>query len=542
MAVLHGQADDSVPDSTAFFPYRNGHHVSVTPGFTDARGSRPTLSELHTDDPAGYAFTTWFPFRRGARAPPPPPAHGALRRGARAGVRPALPARVVGTPSARGSGRSTGPAWREPAPPTARGPSSTPGPTPRQTGSTSSSRDPVRIRLDLPAAGLDATRSLSLHLSGHARLDLALAGPFAPTLLATLDGSPVVFERTTEGALLSALVPGPSGSLLVVSPAPAGPVAETDLLVPALVRAEGANGATYSTVLTVGKLSERELLLEALLLDGLSAPFALSVPARSSGVATGDLVATGTPGRVASPLRLRVVAGDTRAVAASARVFNTTTFGSVRALVSGPPGGASVLGNGETAHLFGPADSRRERTNVSLFAPFEDSAVEVAVLDGGGLLHRSLRVDLAALHRAQLDDVLAGGEARGFSIRVTVLSGRVQVYGTAISNSSTNDPRRIPALEIADAASAWTVPAVASARDGTGRTSGATSSSSLRPGRRSTRPFSLATAARPRRSASRSVRESSASSPTSSSSSFPRRHPGPERSSSRRPPGSCPWP
>lgn len=33
----------------------------MTPGFTDARGPRPTLSELHADDPAGYAFSTWFP-------------------------------------------------------------------------------------------------------------------------------------------------------------------------------------------------------------------------------------------------------------------------------------------------------------------------------------------------------------------------------------------------------------------------------------------------------------------------------------------------
>ena len=42
VAVLHGQADAVVPDSSAFFPYRNGHHVSVTPGFADARGPAPT--------------------------------------------------------------------------------------------------------------------------------------------------------------------------------------------------------------------------------------------------------------------------------------------------------------------------------------------------------------------------------------------------------------------------------------------------------------------------------------------------------------------
>ncbi len=464
VAVLHGQSDDNVPDSTAFFPYRNGHHVSVTPGFTDARGPRPTLSELHADDPEGYAFTTWFPSDVGheqLRLLPP----RVLFDAALGKTRPARPGRVVGV--------SFG--WRERTFHWARlartrAPDGTRVLLDARADAAGNRVDlafegTVRIRLDLPAAGLDAARSLSLHFSGGPRLDLALAGPFAPALVVTLDGIPVTFERTTEGVLFSALVPRPPGSLLVISPAPPGPVAEGDLLVPALVRVEGANGARYATVLTIGNLSGRALLLEALLLDGVSAPFPLLVPARSSLTFTSDdLLAKAPAGPVASPLRLRVLAGDAGAVAASSRVFNTTALGTYGLSFPALPAAGSVLGYGETAVLFGPVDSRHERMNVSLFAPFEGSAVEVTVLDGAGLPFRSLRVDLAGLRRAQLDDVLAGSGARGGSVRVTVLAGRVQLYGTAISNSSTNDPWRIPALALSSAASEWTVPAVASAQ------------------------------------------------------------------------------
>jgi hypothetical protein len=157
------------------------------------------------------------------------------------------------------------------------------------------------------------------------------------------------------------------------------------------------------------------------------------------------------------------VAGDALAVAVSVRVFNTTALGTYGLSFPVLPAAGSVLGSGETAVLFGPVDSRNERMNVSLFAPFEASAVEVTVLDGAGLLLRSLRVNLAELRRTQLDDVFAESEARGGSVRVTVLIGGVQLYGTAISNLSTNDPWRIPALPLDAAASEWTVPAVASA-------------------------------------------------------------------------------
>ncbi len=59
--LAHGTADTVVPDSTALFPYRNTHHIADTPGFKDARGSVPTLSELHLQDPAGYEFQTFYP-------------------------------------------------------------------------------------------------------------------------------------------------------------------------------------------------------------------------------------------------------------------------------------------------------------------------------------------------------------------------------------------------------------------------------------------------------------------------------------------------
>ncbi len=462
VAVLHGQADDNVPDSPGFFPYRNGHHVSVTPGFSDARGPRPTLSELRADDPAGYAFSTWFPADVGheqLRLLPP----AVLFDAALGKVRPLRPARVVGV--SFGSRERTF-HWARLArtsPPDGTR-ASLDG---RADGAANSFElaieGAVRIRLDLPAAGLDGARPLSLHLTGGGRLDLALAGPFAPALAATLDGAPVAVERTAEGALLTALVPRPSGSLLVVSPAPAGPVAEGDLLVPALVRAAGANGARYETTLSVGNLSDVPLLLEALLLDGLSTPFLLPVPARSSReLGTEDLLAAAPAGTVASPLRLRVVSGDAGAVAASARVFNTTPLGTYGLSFPVLAAGASSLAGGASALLFGPRDPRSERFNLSLFAPFEESSAEVTVLDGAGAPRRSLRVDLSPLRRAQLDDLLSVEEA-GASVRVRVLAGRIQLYGTAVSNGPTNDPWRVPALPPGAVATAWTVPAVASA-------------------------------------------------------------------------------
>jgi len=59
--LAHGTADTVVPDSTALFPYRNTHHIADTPGFKDARGSVPTLSELRLQDSGGYVFQTSYP-------------------------------------------------------------------------------------------------------------------------------------------------------------------------------------------------------------------------------------------------------------------------------------------------------------------------------------------------------------------------------------------------------------------------------------------------------------------------------------------------
>ncbi len=273
----------------------------------------------------------------------------------------------------------------------------------------------------------------------------------------------VAIERTAEGSRLRGLVPRASGSLLVVSPAPAGPVAEGDFLVPAIVRAEGANGARYETVLSVGNVSEAPLLLEALLLDGSSAPFSLAIAARSSrAFGSGVLLASTPPGPVASPLRLRVVGGSTAGVAASARVFNVTPNGTYGLSFPVLPASGSVVGAGGAAFLFGPADPAVERFNVSLFAPFEASATDVEVLDAAGRPGRSLRVELAPLRRVQLDALLSREEP-GASVRVTVLSGRIQLYGVALSNGPTNDPWRVPAQPLDAAATGWTVPAVASA-------------------------------------------------------------------------------
>jgi len=460
VAVLHGQADGVVPDSTSFFPYRNGHHVSVTPGFADARGPVPTLAELEASDPGGYAFTTWFPADVGheqLRLLPPE----VLFDAALGKVRAARPDRVVGVSF---GARERTFHWARLA--RAGTPDGTRVFLDARAAAASNRVDlafegAARVRLDLPAAGLDAASPLAVTLSGGPGLDLALAGPFPPALVATLDGAPVTSVRTADGVAFRGLAPRPSGSLLAISPAPPGPVAEGDLLVPALVRIDGANGARYRSVLAVGNASGAPIVLEALLLDGESLPIALGVPARSSRSAPAEsLVATDGP--FAAPLRLRVVSGDAGAVSVSARVYNETAGGTYGLSFPVLPAGESVLAGGASALLFGPRDPLAERLNVSLFAPFEASAADVAILDPGAATRRTLRVDLGPLRRVQLDDILAG-EAPGTSVRVTVLAGRVQVYGTAVSNSPTNDPWRVAAMPVEEAGREWAVPAVASA-------------------------------------------------------------------------------
>ena len=460
VSVFHGQADDVVPDSAAYFPYRNSHHVTVTPGFSDARGRTPTLAELHAGDPAGYAFSADFPVDVGHDQVLLLPAV-ALFDAALGKTRPARPARVVGvtygarertfhwarlgrTEPPNGSrllvdARSDLPAHRVDL---------------RVEG-------PARVRLDLPAAGLDAARALSVRVETAGAFDLALAGPFPPAVAATLDGRPVPAERTVEGVVLTGLAPATPGALLVVAPAPAGPIAEGDRLVPALVRTEGANGARYDTVVTLANLTNAPLALEALLLDGASAPVPLLLPAGTSRSRPAGAFGAASAS-FAAPLRLRVLSGDGGGLAASARVFSTADGGTYGLSFPVLSAGESVLAAGETALLFGPRDPAGERMNVSLFAPFGESTAEVTVFDGRGLAVGTRPVALAALARVQLDDLLLG-EAPGAHVRISVFSGRLQVYGTAVSNSATNDPWRVPALPLAGAARAWTVPAVASA-------------------------------------------------------------------------------
>ncbi|HQP86731.1 MAG TPA: alpha/beta hydrolase-fold protein [Thermoanaerobaculia bacterium] len=460
VAVLHGQVDDVVPDSAAYFPYRNSHHVTVTPGFSDARGRTPTLAELHAEDEGGYAFSTDFPDDVGHDQVRLLTA-SALFEAALGKVRASRPERVVGVSfGARERTFHWARLGRRIPPDGTRLLVDARSDLPENRVDLRA-EGPARVRLDLPAAGLDAARALSVRVDAVGAIDLALDGPFPPAVAATLDGRPVPVERTAEGVALPGLAPAAPGALLVVAPAPAGPVAEGDRLVPALVRTEGANGARYDTVVTLANLSDGPLSLEALLLDGASAPVPLLLPAGTSrAVPAGTLGAASAA--FAAPLRLRVLSGEGDALAASARVFSASDDGTYGLSFPVLTAGESVLSAGETALLFGPRDPASERLNVSLFAPFEASTAEVAVFDGRGVAVRTRPVALAALARVQLDDLLRG-EAPGAHVRVSVFSGRLQAYGTAVSNGPTNDPWRVPALPLAAAAKAWTVPAVASA-------------------------------------------------------------------------------
>ena len=62
----------------------------------------------------------------------------------------------------------------------------------------------------------------------------------------------------------------------------------------------------------------------------------------------------------------------------------------------------------------------------------------------------------------QVNDVFSGVPNPG-RVTVSIQSGRAQVYGTVVSNASTNDPFRSPPLLRSRSASAWTIPAVAAA-------------------------------------------------------------------------------
>ncbi len=100
--------------------------------------------------------------------------------------------------------------------------------------------------------------------------------------------------------------------------------------------------------------------------------------------------------------------------------------------------------------------------NVSLFAPFEDVTALLETFGPLGAAFSSRALTVPAGSRMQENDVLSGVPNPG-RVSVSILSGRAQVYGTVVSNASTNDPFRSPPLVRSRSARVWTVPAVAAA-------------------------------------------------------------------------------
>lgn len=462
LSLRHGTLDAVVPDSPALFPYLNTHHVADTPGFGDARGRTPTLLELASADPGGYPFEARYPVAGHDQRAVLPARELFDFFGGKS--RPARPARVV---ARHWDGRErrfywmslsrTGPLDGVPA-----------------AVSTESVAEANRLLLDasgpsgvlvgLPASGLDASAPLEVRVaSPPARL--RLAGPFPPGLALTRDGVLVPpgpgYRRDGEAVTFEAPVLS-AGVTLVLAPAPVGAVAESDLLAPALVAAEGQNGARFESELLVTNLSGVDARLEALFLDGSGRLASIDVPALSvRAFPSASLFSLlGLPGG-ASPLRLRVTAGDPSAVVASTRVFNRVPGGGTYGL-SFPVGraGDDLLVAGERAVLFGGRGTPAERVNVSLFAPFEPSAAAVFVVAADGTTRETVPLSLAPLERVQLNDLLAAAPD-GARLEVAVTAGRLQAYGTVVSNSPTNDPFRSPALPVSSAAASWTVPAVA---------------------------------------------------------------------------------
>ena len=474
VSLRHGTLDTVVPDSPALFPYRNTHHVADTPGFSDARGPTPTLLELSAADPGGYPFRATYPV-------------------AGHDQRAVLPAREVfeyfeGKVRAGRAARVAARHWD------ARerrfywlslGRAAAAGPVPASvTAGTELEANRIgidssvesEISVDLPAAGLDATGRLGVLVSSPpARL--RLVGPFPAGLSVSRDGlllSPGLDYRRDATSVTFEPPSLSSGVLLVLAPAPAAMVVESDLLVPAHVATDGRNGSRFESELLVANLAGVPVAIEAAFLDGSRRSCSLDVPAGAVRVFSSSslFTALGLPGG-AAPLRLRVTGCAASRVAASVRVFNRRQDGGTYGL-SFPAGraGDEVLSAGASAVLFGGTGAHPERTNLSLFAPFEPSTATVTIVGQDGGLGETIPVSLAALERVQLNDLLAGAPD-GTRLLLTVSSGRVQAYGTVLSNSPTNDPFRSPALSIASASTAWTVPAVAAAA---GRNGGAFSS------------------------------------------------------------------
>src|SRR5450830_1055076 len=315
-------------------------------------------------------------------------------------------------------------------------------------------------------AGLDPSQPLTLHVAGGLAL-LRLSGPFPARLRILRDGI-LLSEGASYSRIGSDVLLSPSdgfrGEELRVEGEPQGALSESDLLVPALVDAQGLSGATFSTELTLTNLSPLPLTIEALLLDGSLATISIEMFAFETRSFTSRSLFTlfGKPGGVA-PLRLRIVGGTPGVLLASSRVFNTVLGGGTYGL-SFPVLSAreSVLNPGDEVDLLGTADAHPARMNISLFAPFEDVTALLEAFGPTGSAVSSRTLTVPAGSRMQENDVLSGVPNPG-RVSVSILSGRAQVYGTVISNVSTDDPFLSPPLLRSGSARFWTVPAVAAA-------------------------------------------------------------------------------
>ena len=461
--LAHGTADTVVPDSATLFPYRNTHHIADTLGFKDARGSVPTLSELRLQDPSGYDFQTFYPAGvdhvEELVLSPKPLFDFMLGK-----IRTHHPDRVVATTydaTERGYywarlGR-IGPPDGAPA-----GLDATVDPA----GNALSIRifGSPSVDVGVENAGLDPSQPLTLHVAGGLAL-LRLSGAFPARLRVLRDGI-LLSEGASYSRIGSDVLLSPSdgfrGEELRVEGEPQGALSESDLLVPALVDAQGLSGAAFSTELTLTNLSPLPLTIEALLLDGSFATISIEMFAFETRSFTSRSLFTlfGKPGGVA-PLRLRIVGGTPGVLLASSRVFNTVPGGGTYGL-SFPVLSAreSVLNPGDEVDLLGTADAHPARMNVSLFAAFEDVTALLEAFDALGAAVSNRALTIPAGSRMQENDVLLGVPSPG-RVSVSILSGRAQVYGTVISNASTNDPFRSPPLLRSRSAMFWTIPAVA---------------------------------------------------------------------------------
>lgn len=461
IAFFHGTDDNVVPDDTRFFPYRHAHHVADTPGFSDARGRTRTLSELHASDPPGYVFETHYlagvghDQTRALDATAVFDFVSAKRRSPR-------PVRVVAASFEEKERvfHFTRLAHHAPADGTAD--MIAVGADPASNRFSFSAVGSPNVTVDVAGAGLDPTRVLTLEVTTSATFVLGLFGSFPPGLTVLRDGRPVADFARDGDRLAIPIAGGPA--TYSVQPLAGTPVLESDLLVPALVHVSGQGGARFTTELDLANLSASDLVVDAMFLDGSGSSATLYVPPRSSGaIASSTLFTALRLSGGAAPLRLRVVLGSRDALVATSRVFNTVegaeTYGLSFPVTTAA---ASVLSAGTRAFVFGGTPTDPSRLNVSLFAPFEPATATVGLVSASALLLSSQTITLAQGERIQLNDVFASVAEPG-KVVVSVTSGRVQIYGTVVSNSATNDPFRSAPLATSEAATSWTVPAVAAA-------------------------------------------------------------------------------